>query len=303
MLYNIGVIILFFVNSYQGVIKMGLLFDKEQFKELMNDFYIITNIKIVFYNNNLEPVISIPENDCEFCTLLKNNDEALKKCMLCIQKEVEKCREENHLNIYKCHCGLTEAVAPIKIDDIIIGYIMFGQVIDEEDLKENKEKIIEYASRYCKKDMSECFNEITIKNVTQIHSVAKFMEACISYLVMNKLIKNDYTSLEFKITTFIENNLDSDLSVDLLCTYFQISRNSLYKIFNDFYGMSVAKYIRKKRVEAAIDLINSGVSVADASSRVGFCDYNYFSKVFKTQTGVLPTKFKKRLQSKNDKLD
>ena len=102
---------------------------------------------------------------------------------------------------------------------------------------------------------------------------------------------------------FIENNLDSDLSVDLLCTYFQISRNSLYKIFNDFYGMSVAKYIRKKRVEVAIDLMNSGVSVADASSRVGFSDYNYFSKVFKTQTGVLPSKFKKRLQGKNDKLD
>lgn len=281
---------------------MELLFDKEQFKALMNDFYIITNIKIVFYNNNLEPVISVPESDCEFCTLLKNNDEASKKCMLCIQKEVEKCREQNHLNIYKCHCGLTEAVAPIKIDDIIIGYIMFGQVIDEEDWKENKEKIIEYATKYSKKDMSAYFNEITIKNVTQIHSVAKFMEACISYLVMNKLVKSDHTSLEFKITTFINNNLDSDLSVDLLCTYFQISRNSLYKIFNDFYGMSVAKYIRKKRVDAAIDLINSGVSVAQASSRVGFCDYNYFSKVFKAETGVLPSKFKKRLRSKNDSL-
>lgn len=275
---------------------MEMMFDMEQFKELMTDFYIITGIKIVFFDDNLNPVISVPEEDSEFCSQVKKSEVLLKRCENCIENEIKKCKKTNKLSIYKCHAGLTEAVAPIKIDDIIIGYIMIGQITDAEDNK--KDEIIKYVSEYLDVDVSEKFDNLTFKSLSQIKSTAKFMETLISYLIMHNLIKSDHTSLAFKITDFISKNLASDLSVDNLSAIFGISRNALYKIFNDFYGVSVAKYIRKKRIEAAINLINDGISIADVSGIVGFCDYNYFSKVFKSETGMLPSKFRKKVMNK-----
>ena len=275
---------------------MELMFDMDQFKELMTDFYIITGIKIVFFDDNLTPVISVPQEDCEFCAAVKKSGVLLKRCEECIETEVKKCKKTNKLSIYKCHSGLTEAVAPIKIDDIIIGYIMMGQITDAKG--EEKKKIIEYVSQYLGDEMTDKFKSLTFKNLSQIKATAKFMETLISYLIMHNLVKSDHTSLAFKITDYIGKNLSGDLSVDNLSETFGISRNSLYKIFNDFYGVSVAKYIRKKRIEAAIGLINEGISITDVSSIVGFCDYNYFSKVFKSETGILPSKFRKNVAKK-----
>ena len=272
---------------------MELLFDKEQFTSLMHDFYVITKIKIVFYDVNLNPVISIPDNDCTFCTALKKNSSALYKCNKCIENEVLKCKKQNKLNIYKCHSGLVEAVAPVKIDDVILGYIMFGQIIDKNDRQNKKEQILSYVSEYCREDMERHFNKITAKSVEQIQATAKFLEMCVSYLAINNLSYSVHTGFAFKISNYISENISSDLSVEKLCRVFDISRNSLYRIFNDFYGMSVAKYIRKKRIDAAKKLIEKGTSITEASSLVGFYDYNYFSKVFKSETGILPSKYRK----------
>lgn len=275
---------------------MEMMFDMEQFKELLTDFHIITGIKIVFYDDNLTPVISVPAEDSDFCAAVKKSAVLLKRCEECIENEIKKCKKTNKLSIYNCHSGLTEAVAPIKIDDIIIGYIMIGQITDA--VGEKKDEIVEYVSKYLGEDVGDKFDSLTFKNLSQIKATAKFMETLISYLIMHNLVKSDHTSLAFKITDYIGKNLSADLSVDNLSSIFGISRNSLYKIFNDFYGVSVAKYIRKKRIEAAINLISDGTTIADVSSIVGFGDYNYFSKVFKSETGTLPSKFRKSVMNK-----
>ena len=275
---------------------MDLLFDKDQFRNLMNDFYIITNIKIVFYDNAFQPVIAVPEEDCAFCSAMKQNPAALAKCEQCIQTEVQKCKDTNSLNIYKCHSGLIEAVAPLKLDDVIIGYIMFGQILDAENRPATEKAIIRYASQYSSSNIGQLLKGIAGKTEVQVRSVAKFMEACISYLIMHNLVQRDHTcsGLAFKIADYIQENLSSNLCVERLCAVFCISRSTLYKIFHAFFGMSVAKYIRKKRIDAVLSLMQTDIAVADAACQVGFDDYNYFSKVFKLETGISPSKYRRQ---------
>lgn len=275
---------------------MDLLFDKDQFRNLMNDFYIITNIKIVFYDNAFQPMIAVPEEDCTFCSAMKRNPAALAKCEQCIQAEIQKCKDTNSLNIYKCHCGLIQAVAPLKLDDVIIGYIMFGQILDAENRLATEKAIIRYASQYSSANIGQLLKGIAGKTEIQVQSVAKFMEACFSYLIMHNLVQRDYTGsgLAFKIADYIQENLSSELHVEQLCAVFCISRSTLYKIFHAFLGMSVAKYIRKKRIEAVLGLMQTDIAVADAACQVGFEDYNYFCKVFKQETGISPSKYRRQ---------
>ena len=58
--------------------------------------------------------------------------------------------------------------------------------------------------------------------------------------------------------------------------------------------MSIAKYVKKKRIAIAKDALEiEGTHISDAADAAGFTDYNYFSKVFKSETGLTPGEYKK----------
>lgn len=125
------------------------------------------------------------------------------------------------------------------------------------------------------------------------------MEACACYLWANRLVKVNEECLSALISIYINKNLTADLSVDALCSYFHLSRNKLYKISRDSYGMGIASYIRKIRVQNAATLLKAGSSVANAAINSGFDDYNYFSEIFKKETGILPSKYARLAAQKN----
>ena len=139
--------------------------------------------------------------------------------------------------------------------------------------------------------MAEEYDKLTTKSKKQIEAAASIMEACACYLWANRLVRVNEDCLSVLISTYINNNLTADLSVDALCSHFRISHNKLYKISRDSYGMGVAAYIRKQRVQNAASLLKSGSTVANAAISSGFEDYNYFSKIFKKETGISPSKY------------
>ena len=275
---------------------MKFLFEKEKLIELMRDFYTLTKIRLVIFDSDFNRVAAFPEDDCEFCRKIKESEKG--RC-LCAGSDLEaftRCtREQNSFEIYKCHAGLIEAVSPLKMNDIVIGYIMFGQIVEKNDRKLRKDKITEYVGTYTDGDSTEAerlFTSLVSKSDTQISAAAKIMESCACYLCVSELVKVDEGELIFHLDNYINNNICEDLSVSELCTRFGISKNRLYAISDSIYGMGIASYIRKKKVALAGKYLLQGCSVADAAEKAGFYDYNYFSKIFKRETGVLPSKYK-----------
>ena len=57
---------------------------------------------------------------------------------------------------------------------------------------------------------------------------------------------------------------------------------------------SITKLISERRVEAAkILLLKENLSVAEIAEKVGFSDYNYFTKIFKKVVGTTPSQYRK----------
>lgn len=270
---------------------MNITFDNEKLYEIMVHFYTLTKIRIVMFDDNFNQIVSVPDNDCGFCGALKENAVLNERCKLCDTNARSVCRNTNNIHTYTCHVGLTEAIAPIKMNGIILGYIMLGQIIDKSEKKEKKNEILSYARDYTDRNLAEEYDKLTTKNKKQIEAAAKIMEACACYLWANRLVRVNEDCLAVLISTYINNNLTADLSVDALCSHFRISRNKLYKISRDSYGMGIAAYIRKQRVQNAASLLKSGSTVANAAISSGFEDYNYFSEIFKNETGILPSKY------------
>ena len=270
---------------------MNITFDTEKLYEIMAHFYTLTKIRIVMFDDNFNQIVSVPGNDCGFCGALKENAALNEHCKLCDTNARSVCLETNNIHTYTCHAGLTESIAPIKMNGIILGYIMLGQIIDKSEKKKKKNEILRYAHDYTNLDLAEEYEKLTTKSKKQIEAAANIMEACACYLWANRLVRVNEDCLSVLISTYINNNLTADLSVDALCSHFLISRNKLYKISRDSYGMGIAAYIRKQRVQNAASLLKSGSTVANAAICSGFEDYNYFSEIFKKETGILPSKY------------
>ncbi len=271
---------------------MNINFDIKKLTELMKHFYALTKIRIVIFDNEFNKIVSVPENECEFCSAVKSNEYLKKCCTECDINAKNSCRSKNSFHMYTCHAGLIEAISPLKMNDIILGYIMLGQVIERTKRKSKRDEILNYVGSYISdRSIDELYEKIKSKDKSQITAAANIMEACASYVWVNSIITVDENSLAALISAYIKNNLTENLSSDMLCLSFSLSRNKLYKLFRESFGMGVAEFVRHERIKKAKELLKKGFSVAQAAEFSGFCDYNYFSVIFKNETGMLPSRY------------
>lgn len=270
---------------------MNISFDIDKLHEIMTHFYTLTKIRIVIFDDSFNKILSVPNESSAFCEALKRIPESKEKCRQCDINARGLCQKTRAMHIYTCHAGLYEAISPLKMNGIILGYVMLGQIIDKSEKKIKKEEILNYAREYTAENLEEAYNKLTTKSKKQIEAAANIMEACACYLWANQLVTVNEDCLSALISKYIHTNLTSDLSVDFLGKHFGISRNKLYKISHNSFGMSIAAYIRKERVANASELLRQGHTVAESAIMSGFNDYNYFSEIFKRETGCLPGKY------------
>ena len=63
-------------------------------------------------------------------------------------------------------------------------------------------------------------------------------------------------------------------------------------------GSTLTHVIAERRINAAKNLlIRSDAPVSAVAEEVGFSDYNYFTKIFKSLTGLTPSAFRKKNRS------
>ncbi len=270
---------------------MNLKLETEKLREILINFYNISKTRTVIFDSEFKKIVAYPEESCAFCAMLKENPDAKALCKDNDERACRDCKESERLRIYKCHAGLFEAVAPIKMNDLTLGYIMLGQ-IKERGCDDNA--LMRYAANFINdaERIAKTCKKLHQRSEEQIGSLASVMEICTCYLWIAKLISVDEENIIFHLSNYITNNIASDLSVDTLSEVFHISRNRLYDISYKYFGMSIAKYVKRKRISVAAEALSGGACIAEAAERAGFIDYNYFSKVFKSEMGMSPSKYK-----------
>ncbi|MBI2214194.1 MAG: helix-turn-helix transcriptional regulator [Acidobacteria bacterium] len=73
-----------------------------------------------------------------------------------------------------------------------------------------------------------------------------------------------------------------------------VSAISLADGFRRAFDCSVGDYLRRKRVERAIEmLVGSSLSLGEIAIGTGFCDQSHFVRVFKAQTGMTPSRYRR----------
>lgn len=274
---------------------MPLLFHDKELMELMENFYVLTGMRIVLFDEKRTELISYPLGNETFCACMRGNIEFNKKCIESDASATEKCRETEKLYISRCHAGLIEATAPILENGKIIGYMMFGQITDQKNKDTFRTQMDTLCSEYnIDSGVKELIKKIKYRSKKQIRAASKILEACTDYIQMKEMVHLSEKRLVDQLEEYIEQHISENITVDTLCKEFNMSRTKLYDIMRSHISGGVATFIRKKRLLHAKHLIQTTqMSAAEISDACGFSDYNYFLRIFKSEFGMSPKNFKK----------
>lgn len=264
---------------------MALQVDTAQLTELMEHFYLLTGIRIVIFDRELQKLCAVPDADSAFCTRIRQDAVQRTRCIACDTDAARRCRTDGALHIYTCHAGLTEAAFPLQFNGVTFGFIMLGQLINSDSSS------VAQIARYAPNLRAEAA-ALTAKSQAEIRAAAKLMEACACYLWVSELIRGDDGDAAFRLARYIDEHLNEPLHLDTVCRALGISRRKLYALADSLYGMKPAAYIRARRMAQATELLRAGSSVADTAAAVGISDYNYFSKMYRRITGERPSHVK-----------
>ena len=104
-------------------------------------------------------------------------------------------------------------------------------------------------------------------------------------------------SVAEKAKQFLNENYYKDITIDSIAKGLSYSRNYLYTVFKNNYGVSPQSYLLNLRIEKAKELLinEQNLSINEIAYAVGYKDSLYFSRVFHKKIGVTPSEYKKQL--------
>jgi AraC-like DNA-binding protein len=96
-----------------------------------------------------------------------------------------------------------------------------------------------------------------------------------------------------KAEFFIKENFTRKISLREVAKIAGLSAPYFSTIFKEEMGENLSKYINRQRVEKASRmLLETDLSLSEISNSCCFDDQSWFSKIFKSFTGISPSKYR-----------
>jgi YesN/AraC family two-component response regulator len=124
--------------------------------------------------------------------------------------------------------------------------------------------------------------------------------------VLNRYLKNKPGSKKKtpawaqELKDIIQDHIDANLSLKELSKGLDINPSYLSREFSRYFeNMSFGEYIRKQRIEKAIELMQQpAYSLTEIAYLTGFSDQSHFTRIFKKHTGQNPSVYRKKMIKK-----
>ncbi len=95
-----------------------------------------------------------------------------------------------------------------------------------------------------------------------------------------------------EICNFLQQHVESNISSEDIQKEFFISESSLQKLFQHKVGCGAMQYFQRMKVDRAKELIREKkLNFSEISEKLGFSSIHYFSRRFKSITGMTPSEY------------
>lgn len=107
------------------------------------------------------------------------------------------------------------------------------------------------------------------------------------------IINKEYTDIVKPLLDYISTHLNKSITLPQLATQSHFSVVYISKLFKQYTGTTIQKYIIARRITQAKALLKKGENVTSVCHQVGFNDYSHFIRTFKQMVGTPPLKYAK----------
>ncbi len=128
---------------------------------------------------------------------------------------------------------------------------------------------------------------------------SKEKATCVLNYILYELLDNkSLGSNNYHITKalgYIHENIKSPITLDTLSRHLHLSREYTATLFKKELGKTVSEYVNEKKMQIAKNMINEGVwELREIAEQLGYENYGYFSRLFKRQFNILPSRVAKQ---------
>ena len=229
--------------------------------------------------------------------MIRQTPQGEQGCRLCDQRACRQAQREGGPLIYPCHAGLIEAITPIQVDDVIVGYLLLSHIVQGAD----KEAEWQCAKKSCEnygipeKDLYMAYSQLPRTPYKILHSACNLLSLSARALCQAHMAHLIPGSPQEKLNRYLTEHLTDKLSSAQICEALGMGRTALYELSKETYGCGINEYIRRLRIQHAISLLTTTkMTNNEICQQIGISDYNYFFRIFRSQTGLTPREYRQQ---------
>ena len=277
---------------------MIIHYDKEKLISALSDFSNATgvNINLVDKDGNAQILWHDYKDYCvipSYCRFIHSAPGGSKSCAVSDFSLIEKCRSSLKAEHHICHAGLLDIAVPITLDDMVLGFILLGQMRTEKDF-EKVYPLIE-GSGFDKEELKKNYEMLPLYDENRTKGIINIAVMLTKYILTENMVKARGEKNIDLLTDFINKNITLPLSPDFISKGTFLSKTTLYKLSNTHYGVPLSEYINMKKVDSSLKtLLTTDLSIEEIAHKFGFTSSSYYGKVFKKFKGMSPSAYKKK---------
>ncbi len=255
-------------------ITLEVLLSKEVCK-LLDSFAAAMNIQVVFFSG--QGKVLKRGRSCgnsPYCTLMQEKFFSVEKCSLLDSEMRKRCLALGKAVSYRCHAGLNEITAPVKILGETAGFIVFGQFRTTNTPPE------------CVKNSPDAlkkFKEVPFFDEESAGSLEDMINVLIEYIISKELISYPGDFRYQRLLSFLDNHLAGKPTLHQAARHLNMSDSGLTHFLHDRYGTSFKKLLIEKRLLHAEKLWKEdpSLSIAETAQLSGYDDPHYFARIYR----------------------
>lgn len=174
--------------------------------------------------------------------------------------------------------------ANITIDKDVFTNNYFYKIVQNDVVKDTNLKNIFFETAKLKDDAL-----IRIKLISYIMQLICELSKIMTFEHFTPVAPIDANEVVKNATTYINENITTPLSIDVIARNIGVSKSTLSHQFSNFMNVSLNKYITIKKIYLARSLIRKGIPATEACLMVGYTHYATFYQNYCKHVGVCPS--------------
>lgn len=243
-----------------------------------------------------------------YCLYVKSRQEVWNTCIARQGRVVDCCAGGPFCGT--CYAGMGEFVFPVfGADSAVLCFLsVSGFCIDAQSAMC---KMRHFAGKYDlePEKLQRVYQESVRTDVPQMEELrARIAPLCNMFALLHRelsqlppkaLESQRQSSLLSHAIVYLQKNYTLPLRTEDVAAYCHCSVSTLSHLFKKETEKSIPAYLRNLRIQNAKQLLRgTGLSISQIADALGICNANYFCQIFKEDTGVTPSDYRRNCHEK-----